>query len=255
MSHPFDLTGKRILVTGASSGIGRAVAIECSKMGADIILLGRNEERLRETLEQLHNHHNHHQYFSIELLGELNLEELSEYISNTGKLDGLVNCAGVTSTLPIKSISKKRLNEIFEINVFGAIEISKWFTKKSIVNETGGTIIFLTSIMANMGEVGKTMYSMSKGALLSGMRSMALELAPKKIRVNVISPGVIYTPMVENGVYAQDPKLFENVVMKHPLGLGEVNDVANAVIYFMSDASKWVTGTNFVIDGGYTAGK
>lgn len=255
MSYPFDLTGKRILVTGASSGIGRAVAVECSKMGADIILLGRNIERLKETFELLENRGNKHGYFSIELSGEMNLEELSDYISDTGKLDGLVNCAGITSTLPLKSISRKRLNEIFEINVFGAIELSKWFTKKSIVNENGGTIIFLTSIMANMGEVGKTMYSMSKGALLSGMRSMALELAPKKIRVNVISPGVVYTPMVENGVYAQDPKLFEHVVKKHPLGIGEVNDVANAVIYFMSDASKWVTGTNFIIDGGYTAGK
>ncbi len=254
MKHPFELTGKRILVTGASSGIGRAVAIECSKLGAELVLMGRDEVRLIETLNLL-NQGKKHIYISADFESEIEFDKLTNLIEEGGKLSGLVNCAGVTSTLPIKSISRSRIQNSFDINVFGAFEMAKWFTKKSVVDPDGASIVFIASIMGQMGEVGKTLYSMSKGALIAGSKSMALELAPRKIRVNCISPGVVLTPMVENGVYAKDAALFDQVKQKHPLGIGETMDVANAVIFLLSDAAKWITGTNLTVDGGYTAGK
>jgi len=254
MSHPFNLTGKRILITGASSGIGKSIAIECSKMGAELILLGRNEERLNETLSSLTKGPNHC-YFSFDFSEGHDFGEIGQKIVEGGKLDGLVNCAGVTSTLPIKSISPERMRKIFDINVFGAFEMAKWFTKKNVVVDEGGSIVFIASVMGVMGEVGKTLYSMSKGALISGSKSMALELANRKIRVNTISPGVVMTPMVENGVYAQNDELFNKVIAKHPLGIGNTEDVAHSVIYLLSPAAKWITGTNIMVDGGYSAGK
>jgi NAD(P)-dependent dehydrogenase (short-subunit alcohol dehydrogenase family) len=251
MSHPFDLTGKRILITGASSGIGRAVAIECSKLGAELILLGRNEERLIETLGNLSG--KNHSYAIFDFANKNDFEGLNEMISAHGKLSGLVHCAGVTSTLPLKSISDERLKNTFESNVFGAFDLTKWFTKKSIIKETGGSIVFIASVMGIVGEVGKSLYAMTKGALISGSKSMALELAPRKIRVNCISPGVVLTPMVENGVYANDEKLFQKVKDLHPLGLGNPEDIAHSVSFLLCDASQWITGTNLIIDGGYSA--
>ncbi len=251
MNHPFDLTGKRILVTGASSGIGRAVAIECSKLGAELILLGRNEERLVDTLANLTG--DNHKYFILDFTKKNDFEGLNELISTHGKLNGLVHCAGITSTLPIKSISAERLQSAFETNVFGAFELTKWFTKKTVIHETGGSVVFIASVMGIVGEVGKSLYSMTKGALISGSKSMALELASRKIRVNCISPGVVLTPMVENGVYANDDNLFQKVKDLHPLGLGKPEDIAHSVNFLLSEASQWITGTNIVVDGGYSA--
>lgn len=251
MNHPFDLTGKRILVTGASSGIGQSVAVECSKMGAELILLGRNEERLIETLGKLSGEN--HCYAIFDFSNKNDFEGLNELVSKHGKLNGLVHCAGITSTLPIKSINEERLKTAFESNVFGAFELTKWFTKKSVINEVGASIVFIASVMGEVGEVGKSLYSMTKGALISGSKSMALELAPRKIRVNCISPGVVLTPMVENGVYANDEKLFQKVKDLHPLGLGNTEDIANSVIFLLSNASQWITGSNLIVDGGYTA--
>lgn len=251
MSHPFDLTGKRILVTGASSGIGRAVAIECSKLGAELILLGRNEERLVDTIKNLDGEK--HTYFVIDFTEKNDFEGLNEFVLTHGKLNGLVHCAGITSTLPVKSISTERLQNAFESNVFGAFALTKWFTKKSVIHENGGSIVFIASVMGIVGEVGKSLYSMTKGAIISGSKSMALELAPRNIRVNCISPGVVLTPMVENGVYANDEQLFQKVKDLHPLGLGIPEDIGHTVNFLLSDASRWITGSNLVVDGGYSA--
>ena len=223
-------------------------------MGAELILLGRNEERLTETLGLLTKGPNH-KYFSFDFSEGHDFSVIGQKIVEGGKLHGLVNCAGVTSTLPIKSISYERMKKTFDVNVFSAMEMAKWFVKKNVIFEEGGSIVFIASVMGVMGEVGKTLYSMSKGALISGSKSMALELASRKIRVNTISPGVIFTPMVENGVYAQDEELFNKVKAKHPLGIGKTEDVAHSAIYLLSDGSKWVTGSNIMVDGGYSAGK
>ncbi|MEN7551148.1 SDR family oxidoreductase [Rapidithrix thailandica] len=250
---PFSLTGKNIIVTGASSGIGRQCAINCSQMGANVILLGRDKQRLDQTLNSTTTPLKHLTY-SLDLLDYSKVEEvLKDIVSQKGKIHGLVNCAGISTTLPLRAITPRKLDEFLHTNVHGGIQLTKLVTKKAFISEEGGCIIFITSVMGAVGEAGKSLYSMSKGALIAGSKSLAIELASKKIRVNCISPGVVETPMSKEAVYSQDETSLNQIKSYHPLGLGQAEDVANACIYLLSEASKWVTGINLFVDGGYTA--
>lgn len=251
-NNPFSLEGKTIVVTGASSGIGRQCAISCSQMGASLLLIGRNEGRLNETLAQMVNIEKHclmtvdlTDYSAVAFM-------LKEYVANKGSINGLVNCAGISATLPIKLGNTDKIQEIFDTNVFSAYNLTKELCKIGYFSKEGGSIIFLSSIMGCVGESGKSLYSMTKGALLSGARSLACELAKKNIRVNTVSPGAIVTPINENLPHMADPERRKLLEDKHLLGLGKTEDIANACIYLLSDAARWVTGTNLVIDGGYT---
>lgn len=251
--NPFSIQNKNIVITGASSGLGRACAILFSKLGANIVLLGRNEDRLLETLNAMNNTKNH-QMFSVDLTNLSAIEATLKYArEKMGKFDGLVHCAGISTTLPLRLINEEKLNHFFQTNVYCAIQLCKMLSKPKYINENGGSFVIISSVMGHVGEVGKTLYSLTKGALLAGSKSMALELAPKKIRVNCISPGVIITPMTSAQPYNESEESLNIIKNNHPLGLGEPNDIANACVYFISDASKWVTGTNLMIDGGYTA--
>ncbi len=252
--NPFSVADKTILITGASSGIGREVAIVLSKLGAKTILLGRNEERLQKTKKEMFNANDHLAY-SVDLLNSEKIKKvLSELKIKVNKIDGLISCAGISSTLPLRSISEEKLTDHFNINVNAGIMLTKHvLSKKYALMDNGASIIFVASIMGIVGEVGKTVYAMSKGALIAGVRSLSLELALKKIRVNAISPGVVITPMSSSSFYSKDEERLRKIETLHPLGLGNVDDVANACVYLISDASKWVTGTNLIVDGGYTA--
>ncbi len=251
--NPFNLKGKNIIITGASSGIGQQCAISCSQMGARIILIGRNTEHLQNTFEQMENPVEH-------VICPLDLTDykqvpivIDKYIKSHGVIDGLVNCAGIGSLLTFDFISYEKINSIFNTNVYSGILLTKEVCKKGHFSKNGGSIIFLSSIMGLVGDAGKSLYSMTKGALISTTRSLACEFARKKIRVNSISPGAIVTPINENLPYLTNPIQRQIIEQKHLLGLGNTTDVANACIYLLSDASKWVTGTNLVVDGGYTA--
>jgi NAD(P)-dependent dehydrogenase (short-subunit alcohol dehydrogenase family) len=251
--NPFLLENKTILITGASSGIGRQCAINCSKSGATVLLLGRSEQRLTETLEQMSNK-DIHGLISIDLNELDQLEPLiMEAINKVGKIDGLINCAGISTTLPLNMAKPGKIDEYFKTNVQASINLTRIASKNTVFSENGGSIIFISSVMGMVGEVGKLIYSLTKGALIAGSKSLALELAPRKIRVNCISPGVVITPMSQKSVYNRSEESLEKINSMHPLGLGKPDDVANACIYLLSDASRWITGTNLVIDGGYTA--
>lgn len=253
MENPFSLTGKNIVITGASSGIGRQTAVACSKMGARVVLIARNTERLKETLALMKSPEIHLVY-SFDLADIAEMESaIKEAVEKTGKLNGLVNAAGISTTLPLKLISNDKLDEFFRTNVYSAIQMSRLFTKQANVCNEGGSVILLSSVMGIVGETGKTLYSLTKGALVSAAKSMALEFASKKIRFNSVSPGVVLTPMSKNAVYSQDEESLNKIAGLHPLGLGMPEDIANACVYLLSDASRWVTGSNLVIDGGYTA--
>lgn len=253
MNNVFQLNNKTVLVTGASSGIGRACAVECSKAGANIIAVARNEERLEETMEQLSGPDGH-QSAIVELTDYPEVDRFMESLKNDGKkVDGLINCAGISTTLPLRLLTPEKLQPYFETNVASAVYLTKWAVRNALAPDSGSSILFISSVMGSVGEAGKVIYSLTKGAVLAASRSLAIELASKNIRVNCISPGVVETPMSDSAVYSRDEEAREKISRLHPLGLGVPEDVAYAAVYLLSDASRWVTGSNLFVDGGYTA--
>jgi len=250
-SNPFSLSEKNILITGASSGIGRQCAITSNGLGANVILLGRSVERLEETARLLQ-----HDNYTI-IAGDITAYDettlkLKEALTDR-KIDGIIHAAGISTTLPLRNITPEKLQLFFETNVFAAIDITKLLTKRKYANPEGMSIVFISSVMGVVGELGKTIYSLTKGALVSGTKSLALELANKNIRVNCISPGVVETPMSANAVYARNEEAYKKIKSKHPIGLGTPEDVAHACAFLLSDGARWITGTNLIVDGGYTA--
>lgn len=252
-TSPFSLSDKNILITGASSGIGRACAVAADRMGASLFLFDRDEERLHETLSNT-SRSKQHRIFSLDLTNYDDVRILFETFKKE-KLDlhGLVNCAGISTTTPLSRSGPEKIQHFVDINVSSGIHMSQQFARKYFISQSGASIVFIASVMGIVGEVGKTLYSITKGALTAASRSMALELAPKGIRVNCISPGVVETPLTKNAVYNRSSDAMAAITRLHPLGLGKPDDIANAVIYLLSDASRWVTGSNLVVDGGYTA--
>ena len=253
MYNPFSLENKVIIVTGASSGIGAQCAIDCSKMGAKVVLIGRNEERLRQTLDLCDEPHRH-LVISYDLVDAEGMSAMvKDIVNKVGKISGLVNCAGISTTLPINLVKKDTLDQFFETNVYSAYFLTKECAKKSVIADNGLSVVFLSSVMGHVGENGKSIYSMTKGALVAGMKSLACELGKKNVRLNCISPGCIITPINENLPHIADPEKRAALEGQHLLGLGQVTDISNACIYLLSDAARWVTGTNLMVDGGYTA--
>lgn len=249
--NPFSLSGKTIVVSGASSGIGKQCAIDCSRMGAKVVLLARNEQRLKETQEQMAG--DGHLSFCIDLTDFSLVEKaVKSIVAEVGPVDGVINCAGISTTIPLKLTSVKTMDDFFHTNVYSAIVLSKFFCKRGYVNKNGASIVFLSSIMGIVGEKAKSLYSMTKGALLSAARSLACEYAGRNIRFNCISPGVVITPINQNLPHISNPEQRNELEAKHLLGFGEATDVSNACIFLMSDASRWITGQNLIVDGGFT---
>lgn len=250
MFNPFTLKEKTIIVTGASSGIGRQCAIDCSKMGAKVILIARNQERLEETLASLDN--NDHQVYSYDLTQIDGIKDLvNEIVSSNGKINGLIHAAGIEITKPIKLLEPCDFEMIYRTNNLSGFELMRQLSSIKNMNK-GGSIIFISSITAIIGRSGVAAYAASKGAMISATKSFALELAKRQIRVNCISPGTILTPMMQNYLNDLDEISRQKRVDGFPLGLGETTDISNACIYLLSDASRWITGQNIIIDGGYT---
>lgn len=249
----FSLLGTKIIITGASSGIGRACAVQSAAMGARVILFGRNVERLEETRALMLNNVEH-MFYAVDLTDYEKVDSmLKDVVVQFGKIHGVVHCAGISTTLPLKMITPDKLDLFFHTNVHAAIHLTKLVTAKSVMASEGGSIVFISSVMGSVGEVGKTIYSLTKGALMAGSKSLALELAPRNIRVNCVAPGVVETPLSAKAVYNQDEDLLKKIKSYHPLGLGRAEDVANASVFLLSDAARWITGTTMFVDGGYTA--
>ncbi len=244
--NPFSLQGKRILITGASSGIGRATAIECSKMGASVYITARNIEKLQETASSCLGENCH-----IIQADLTKLEDIEKIVSEIPVLDGLVNNAGIAKPLIINYITNDILNEVFLINTFAPINlVQKCIKFKKI--QTGGSIVFTSSISGlKCSSIGGSLYSASKSALDGFIKGAALDLAARGIRLNCVNPGMIETNIFHEGQISKDQ--LEEDRKKYPLKrYGKPEEVAYAIIYLLSDASKWVTGSNIVIDGGYT---
>lgn len=253
MVTPFHLREKTVIITGASSGIGRETAITCSRMGADIILVDLNQNGLQETLVSLTPSDAHKQY-TLDLTDHQAVETMVRAFKSNGTvIHGLVHAAGISTTLPIKLTSPEKMEKFFQVNTISGFNLARLMLQHRIQSIDGMSMLFIASVMSVVGEKGKTLYGMTKGAVVAGAKSLAMELASKKIRVNSISPGVVKTPLSGKSVYSQDENMLRQITELHPLGLGEPEDVAYACVYLLSDASRWITGTNLVIDGGYVA--
>jgi NAD(P)-dependent dehydrogenase (short-subunit alcohol dehydrogenase family) len=246
MYNPFTLEGKTILITGASSGIGRATAIECSKAGAIVVITGRNEIRLNETYNLLEGQ-NH-----VQIIADLKLsQDIQDLVEKLPALDGCVNNAGIVKTLMTSFINSDSLNEVMQINTIAPILLTQLLIRKKKIQKNS-SIVFTSSISGiNVAAIGNVLYSTSKGAINGFVKNAALDLASKSIRVNCVCPGMIHTAIYDEGIISED-QLVEDM-KKYPLKrYGKPEEVAYAIIYLLSDASAWVTGTNMLIDGGFT---
>lgn len=249
MYQMVDLTGKQILITGASSGMGAETARLCAKLGAKVVLVARNEEKLGTVLHELEGEG--HRYYSFDLS---NVEGIENFIktmnAETGPLDGFVHSAGVTSTRPLKTLKPSALLAVMNINYFSFVEIIRCITKRNCFCK-GLSIIGLSSISAKVGNQSKTAYAGSKGALDASVRCLAKELAGKGIRVNTVNPALIktdiYQQFLDNSGDSEDAR---DILRRQYLGLGEPIDVANMIAYLLSDAARFITGSSIDIDGG-----
>lgn len=246
MFNPFSLKDKTILVTGASSGIGRAIAIECSKMGASVIITARSEERLQETLREMEGEQNKL------IVADLSIDEDIENLANEmPALDGVVHCAGFTIPKPFNFLSKDDVDAVMKVNFSTPVFLTQKLLKSKKINKKA-SIVFISSISGvYVSSVAGSLYSASKGAVNGIVKGMAIELAAKQIRVNSVNPGMIETNIFSAGIISEE-QLNEDK-KKYPLKrYGKPEEVAYAVIYLLSEASSWTTGSNILIDGGYT---
>lgn len=244
VGSPFSLNGKKILVTGASSGIGRATAIICSQMGAQLIITARDEIRLNETKEKLFG--NNHLIICADLTQE---DDCKSIIDTIGNVDGIVLCAGKGLTLPVQFSTRDKFNELFEINFFSTVELLRLMYKKKKINNAG-SVVAISSLGGNFIFSGtNSIYGASKAALRSVMKFCAREFAPRKIRVNCICPGMVDTPLIHRGTISEI-QLKEDME-RYPLKrYGDPNEIAYAVVYLLSDATMWMTGQDLILDGG-----
>lgn len=239
----FSLDNHRILITGASSGIGRACAIEATALGAHCILVARNEKELQNTAKLCQSTT---EIFVTDLTKDDEIKVLAAKVNN---LHGVVNCAGIISPRPVKFLKRKNLDEVFNINYFAPVMLTAELLQAKKM-EVSASFIFISSISSQHPYFGAASYASSKAALEAFSRTLALEVAPKKMRSNVLLPGMVKTQMMEQTKEAFGENNFENYENNYPLGFGEVTDVANAVCFLLSDEARWITGSEIKMDGG-----
>ena len=246
MQDPFSLEGKTILITGASSGIGKAVAQECAAAGATCILTARNEERLSATLSILDGEG--HQYMMADLSNSESIEAIVEQLP---KLDGVVSCAGIVETKMLKFTEEDDLLRLFNTNAFSSIRLIRTLVQQKKLKKEASIVIISSISGVKCGYLGGSIYGATKGALEGFTKATALELAPQKIRVNTITPGMVETSLLKDSEI--DSELLEADKQKYPLKrYGNPEEVGYSAVYLLSDATKWMTGTSLLIDGGYT---
>jgi len=247
-----NFEGRWVVVTGASSGIGRAVAIELARHGARPILMGRSAERLAETAAALGGAEHR------ELLLDLSRHDLiaaavAEVTKETGPLYGLCHAAGIVETRPLSSNTVQVVQSQLDVNVLAALEVARAVCRRDVMLPEGGSILFISSVYGQVGMPGQVGYCATKGALAAAARAMAIELARRRIRVNCLSPGLVLTRMTEEALEKLSREQVEKLKSAYPLGVGQPEDVARAAVFLLGPGSAWITGVDLPVDGGYTA--
>jgi NAD(P)-dependent dehydrogenase (short-subunit alcohol dehydrogenase family) len=251
MIQSFD--NRWVVVSGASSGLGRAISIELVAQGARVVLLGRDMDRLAQTaqlagpLERTH----------IAALDLAQLEKiaptLQDLFPRLGSCYGLCHSAGALQLLPLMASKPARARRLMDINFHAGLELARAVTARSVMDAQMGSIVWIASVAAHVGLPGQAAYSATKGAVLAAMRALAIELAPRQIRVNAVSPGWVDTAMTQ-ALHAQiTPEQQQQTIQQHPLGLGQAQDVARAAAFMLHPQNRWITAADLVVDGGYSA--
>lgn len=248
---PDCLVGRRILVTGASSGLGREAAVQMSRCGATIILAGRSETRLGETRERLTG--DHHQMVSADLSDADTADAMVKTtVAEGGPLHGVFYSAGESVLAPVRTTKTAQLEQVFGAGLFGAFGVARALSRKGALAD-GGSLAFMSSVSATRGRRGMAAYSATKAGIGGLVRSLAIELAPRGIRVNAIAAGAVVTAMHDEFAETVSEEMVNNYQDLHLLGFGRPEDIGYAAVFLMSDASRWITGQNLPVDGGYTA--
>lgn len=239
---------KKVLITGATSGIGLALCAFLLKQNCTVIAVGRDESKITHLQKQFNESL---QFVSLDLNEFNSYTKIFDEALAGQKLDGFAHCAGMEETLPLTMYNPENIAKIYNINVFSGIELLRWFSKKKYSNDSA-SIVYISSVMGELGQPGKIGYCSTKSAVLGVVKSSALELAKRKFRVNAVSPGVVNTPMTQKLFSQIEDENILRIKQMHPLDIGEVGDVVPMIAFLLSDNSKWITGQNIKIDGGYS---
>lgn len=248
MKNPMDMTGKHVLVTGAGSGIGRATAVLLSELGASVVIVGRDIEKLKVTSTALAN-----PQFAIEPFDLSNSDGIVDWMRSIatqhGRFDGLVHCAGIQTFNPLRSMTPKALDRLLRVNTISSAMLIKAMQYLDCGADKA-SIVMVASTAAILATPANGPYGASKAAVMALVRTFALELVERGIRLNAVAPALVETEMVQHNRELMTAEAFQGMVDKHPMGIGRPQDVANAMVFLLSDAARWITGTTLVIDGG-----
>jgi len=244
------LEGHKILITGATSGIGKSIVQRITGLGSEVVLVGRNMNKLHSVVEEL-GIHDQAEVIIYDLSVPKSIREDLKTLSSEKKFSGFVNSAGIDITKPLKLLQPEDYNLLFNLNVVVPSEIIKELTHKSVFSSNGGSLVLIGSVMGSLGQKGKIAYTSAKAAVNGFVKSAALELSSKNIRVNSVSPGIVETPLTEDLFSKLSIQAKEEIQSMHPLGFGKTEDISALVAFLLSEHSRWITGSNYYIDGGY----
>ncbi|HWP99579.1 MAG TPA: SDR family oxidoreductase [Vicinamibacterales bacterium] len=247
-----EFDGRWVVVTGASSGLGRACAAELAAHGARLVLVGRNRTALDETKAALDGGDHRTLVLDLNDLDRLG-PEIQRLSGRIGRLYGLCHAAGVVTTSPLSTSTPQMIDAMMRVNVLAGFELARAITRRDVMVPEGGSLLFFSSVYGRAGAAGQVGYCATKGAVTAAVRAMAVELARRRVRVNAISPGLVRTPMTDRALGLLSPEQLTAIEQKHPLGPGTPADVARAAVFLLAPATSWITGTDLAVDGGYSA--
>ena len=252
MDDLLNIRDRRFLITGAASGIGKATTQILANLGAELILVDYNEEGLHQFIKQQSSDKLHPLVLDLSEPEQIR-PAIENAVKKYGKLNGMAHIAGIPYITPLKAIQREKADKLYRVNQYAAVELIKTFASNKIHSNDGGSAVLISSVYGVVGSAANVAYAMTKAAIIGITKALSIELASKRIRVNCIAPGFIKTKMMEENSFRFDDEYMQRLTNLHPLGLGEAEDIANGVVFLLSDMSKWMTGAVMNIDGGFTA--